>query len=114
MPGSRPQRALDLAPPPPTPVIELGGRNRERAIVDRVEDALAVGVAVTGLHAVTGELERRTVELLIVPERSRMARAAIDRAIDEAAAQGVRVFIVRVETPWLAEHGEIVALLKRL
>ena len=114
MPPSQAQRALELAPEAPTPVIEMGGRNRERAIIDRLEDALAVGAAVTGLRDVLREFELGSVDLLIVPEQSQLNPFAIDRVIDAAAHRGVRVFIVRAETSRLAEHGEVAVVLKRV
>jgi hypothetical protein len=112
MPHSQAQRVLDVAPAPPTPVIELGGRHRERQIIERLEEGLPAGRAVTGFKAVLAELPRGTVELMVVPDRSTKSAVALNHAEDLAAHARVRIFIIRTEAGWLAEHGEIAALLR--
>jgi peptide chain release factor subunit 1 len=123
-----------------TPVIERAERDRESALVARIEEGLATGgTGAAGLDEVLAMLEQHRVEELLVAERSsliggvcrhcgRLSTAddgrcpldgagidevdAVEHAVEEAARQSVRVVIVRHETDWLAEHGEIAALLR--
>ena len=122
------------------PVIERADRDRERALVAQLEQALGTGgAAAAGLDEVLSTLEQQRVGTLLVPERSsvkaglcpmcgRLSAAddgrcpldgaalaevdAVEHAIEEAAHRSGRVVVVRHETDWLIEHGGIAALLR--
>ncbi len=121
-------------------VIERAERERERALIARLEERLGTGgAAAVGLDEVLSTLERQRVETLLVLERSglmaglcprcgRLSTAddggcsldgsvlavvdAVEHAVEEAARQSVRVVVVRHEADWLTEHGAIAALLR--
>ena len=122
------------------PVIERADRDRERALVAQLEQALGTGgAAAAGLDEVLSTLEQQRVGTLLVPERAsvkaglcptcgRLSAAddgrcpldgatlaevdAVEHAIEEAARRSGRVVVVRHETDWLIEHGGIAALLR--
>jgi peptide subunit release factor 1 (eRF1) len=122
------------------PVIERAERDREHALVARLEQALGTGgAAAAGLDEVLSTLEQQRVETLLVADRApltaglcprcgrlstsdhgRCARDgavvaevdAVEHAVKEAARQSARVVVVRHEVNWLIEHGAIAALLR--
>ncbi len=122
------------------PVIERAERDREHALVARLEQALGTGGAAgAGLDEVLSMLEQHRVEALLVPERSSLRAGlcprcgrlsttddgscpldgsvlaevdAVEHAVEGAARQSTPVVVVRHEPDWLTEHGEIAALLR--
>ncbi len=122
------------------PVIERAEHDRERALVDRLEQGLGTGgPAAAGLDEVLSTLEQERVETLLVADRSRLTAGlcprcarlstsdqgkcaldgavlaevdAVEHAVDEAVRQSARVVVMRHEVNWLLEHGQIAALLR--
>jgi len=122
------------------PLIERSERDRERELVDRLGQALATGgPAAAGLDEVLSTLEQRRVDKLLVADGSSLKAGlcptcgristdggrscpldgailaevhAVEQAVEEAASQAVQVVVLRHETQWLREHGEIAALLR--
>jgi peptide chain release factor subunit 1 len=122
------------------PVVQSAARDRERALVARLEDALGTGgPAAAGLDEVLATLEQERVATLLVAEGasltaglcSRCGRLAasgenhcpldgaplgavdaVEHAIEIAAHQGIDVVVVHHELAALREHGSIAALLR--
>ena len=122
------------------PVIERAERDREHALVGRLEQALGTGgPAAAGLDEVLSTLEQERVEILLVADRARLTAGlcprcgrlsasdhgrcardgavlaevdAVEHAVKEAARQSAQVVVVRHEVNWLIEHGAIAALLR--
>lgn len=94
------------------PVVERTATERECELLASVEHALATrGPAAAGLEPVSEMLEQHRVETLLVPERSARVEA-IERAVDWAARQSVRVIVVRHDPEWLRTQGGIACLLR--
>jgi peptide chain release factor subunit 1 len=122
------------------PVIERAARERERALVDVLEQGLGTGgTAAAGLDEVLSMLEQQRVDTLLVPERSTLVAGlcprcgrlsiagdgrcpldgavlaevdAVEHAVERAAGQSAQVVVVRHGAGWLSEHGQIAARLR--
>ena len=123
------------------PVAEKVERDRERALIARLEDALGTGgPAAAGLDEVLATLEQERIEILLVsdgaqltaglcPRCGRLSAAseqercpldgapltsvdAIEHAVELAARQGIEVIVVRHEPAALSRHDSIAALLR--
>ncbi len=89
-------------------VIEKTERERERALLARVEERLACGGRAAGGRAdVLAALEQKRVETLLVG-----ADDTENRAIADAEHQSATVVAVRHETEWLRRRGGIAATLR--
>lgn len=123
-----------------TPVIEHIEREREHALVARIEQGIGTGgAAATGLDEVLSMLEQQRVATLLVPKRSvlsaglcprcgRLSTAddgrcpldgaalaevdAVEHAVNMAASQSVEIIVVRHEIDWLGAHGDFAAVLR--
>jgi peptide chain release factor subunit 1 len=123
-----------------SPVIERAERDRERAFIARLEQALATGgAAAAGLDEVLSTLQAQRVEALLIPERSSLTAHLCPRcgrlsatdsgacpfdgaplgqvdpiahAIEQAARQSADVVVIHHETDSLTKHGHIAALLR--
>ena len=123
-----------------SPLVERTERDREHALVARIEQGIGTGgAAVTGLDEVLSMLEQQRVTTLLVPKRSvlsaglcpqcgRLSTAddgrcpfdgatlaevdAVEHAVDMAASQSVEIIVVRHELDWLGAHGDFAALLR--
>ncbi len=123
-----------------TPVVERAERDRERALISRLDEALGTGgSAVAGLDEVLAMLEQERAEVLLVADRatltaglcSRCGRLsasdeglcrfdeaplhpvdAVEHIIALAAQNSVEVVVVRHELDALGKHGLIAALLR--
>jgi peptide subunit release factor 1 (eRF1) len=123
-----------------SPLIERTERDREHALVARIEEGIGTGgAAATGLDEVLSMLEQQRVSTLLVPSRSvlsaglcprcgRLSTAddgrcpldgaalaevdAVEHAVEMAASQSVEVIVVRHELDWLGAHGDLAALLR--
>lgn len=123
-----------------TPVLERAERDRERALIARLKDALGTGgPAAAGLDEVLATLEEERIDVLLLAEDSsltaglcprcgRLSASAEDRCrfddaplvpadavehlIALAAQHSVKVVVVRHERDALGEHGPVAALLR--
>jgi peptide chain release factor subunit 1 len=123
-----------------TPVVARAEREHERALVERIDQALTTGgPGASGLDEVLEMLEDDRVETLLVPTRSSLQAGvcatcgrlspieegtcrrdgatlteidAIAHVVDEAARRSARVVVVRHESEWLHEHGDFAAILR--
>ena len=123
-----------------TPVLERAARDRERALISRLDEALGTGgPAAAGLDEVLATLEEERVDVLLVAEtasltaglcsdcgrlsvsdegRCRFDEAplhpvdAVEHIIALAARHSVEVVLVRHERDALGEHGQVAALLR--
>lgn len=122
------------------PVVDQLERDRERALITRLQDGLGIGgAAAAGLDEVLAMLEQERVETLLVADGVKLtaglcprcgrlsatagahcpvdgaALAAVDAveyAIDLAARQLVEVVVIRHEQAALGRHDSIAALLR--
>jgi peptide chain release factor subunit 1 len=122
------------------PVIERAERERERDLIDRLEQALGTaGAAAAGLDDVLSALEQERVDTLLVPEHGNLTAGlcptcgrlstdggrkcpldgasladvdAVEHAVEEATRTSARVLVSRHQPQWLHDHGEIAALLR--
>jgi peptide chain release factor subunit 1 len=122
------------------PVLERAERDRERALISALEDALGTGgTAAAGLDEVLAMLDQQRVRVLLLADRAsltagRCARCHQLYATDEgrcrldgarlvavdaiehmtalAAERPVQVVVVRHEPEALREHGQVAALLR--
>jgi peptide chain release factor subunit 1 len=123
-----------------SPVIERAERDRERALISRLEDALGTGgAAAAGLDEVLVMLQEQRVEVLLVADRasltaglcSRCGRLsasnegrcrlddaplvsvdAIEHMVALAAQHSAEIVVVRHGSDALREHGQVAALLR--
>jgi len=123
-----------------TPVFERAERDRERALISRLDEALGTGgPAAAGLDEVLATLEEERVEALLLAEgavltaglcsgcgrlsasdqgRCRFDGAplhpvdAVEHIIALAARHSVEIVLVRHERDALGEHGQVAALLR--
>jgi peptide chain release factor subunit 1 len=122
------------------PLIERVERDRERALIAHLEEALGTGgPAAAGLDDVLSALEQDRVETLLVPDRGHLTAGlcptcgrlstdgsrrcpldggllaeidAVEHGLEEAARQSAQVVVVRYQPEWLRERGDIAALLR--
>lgn len=122
------------------PLIGHAERQRERALVARIEEGLGTGgPAAAGVDEVLSTLEQQRVAVLLVPESESLKAGlcptcgrlstdggrtcpldgatlapvdAIEQVVQEAASQAAQVVVVRDHRAWLRKHGQIAALLR--
>jgi len=122
------------------PVLERAARDRERALISRLDEALGTGgPAAAGLDEVLATLEEERVDVLLVAENASLTAGlcsdcgrlsvsdegrcrfdeaplhpvdAVEHIIASAARHSVEVVLVRHERDALGEHGQVAALLR--
>ncbi|HYM44616.1 MAG TPA: Vms1/Ankzf1 family peptidyl-tRNA hydrolase [Solirubrobacteraceae bacterium] len=122
------------------PIVGRAERDRERALIARLEDALGTGgTAVAGLDEVLTLLEQDRVETLLLADRANLAAglcsscgrlstsaeggcpldgaplASVDASeyiVELAAQRSVEIVVVGDESGALREHGQVAALLR--
>ena len=121
------------------PVVERAERDRERALISRLDEALGTGgAAAAGLDEVLAMLEEQRVEVLLISDRASLTAGlcslcgrlsasgegpcrldgaplisvdAIEHLIALAAQRSIEVVVVRQEPDALRERGQVAALL---